>query len=116
MGIQFSVLSPPAEIDPIWRHQGAFWPYVLDAPNGSGGFDSQPPSLPPSPGLSYHTPRTPSSRHRSATPSHHSSGNTRYVFITFSFPFHLYISLFHDSCLDCALPYHLLYLEAVHLT
>ena len=46
------------------------------APNRSGGFDSQPPSLPPSPGLSYRTPRTPSSRHRSVTPSHHSSGNT----------------------------------------
>ena len=67
---------PPAEIDLIWHQQGAFWPYVLDAPNGSGGFDSQPPSLPPSPGLSYRTPRTPSSRHRSVTPSHHSSGNT----------------------------------------
>ena len=66
----------PAEIDPIWRQQGTFWPYVPDAPNGSGGFDSQPPSLPPSPGLSYRTPRTPSSRHRSVTPSHHSSGNT----------------------------------------
>ena len=22
---------PPAEIDPIWRHQDAFWPYVPDA-------------------------------------------------------------------------------------
>ena len=65
----------PAEIDLIWRHQGAFWPYVPDAPNGSVGFDSQPPSQPPSPGLSYRTPRTPSSRHRSATSSHHSSGN-----------------------------------------
>ena len=52
---------------------GCFWPYMLDAPTGSGGFDSQPPSQPPSPGLSYHTPRTPSSRHRSATLSHHSS-------------------------------------------
>ena len=66
---------PPAEIDPIWHHQDAFWPYVPDAPNGSGGFDSQPPSQPPSPGLSYRTPRTSSLRHRSATPSHHSSGN-----------------------------------------
>ena len=65
---------PPAEIDLIWRDQGAFWPYVPDAPNGSGGFgSSQPPSQPPSPGLSY---RTPSSRHRSVTPSHHSSGNS----------------------------------------
>ena len=67
---------PPAEIDPIWRHQGAFWPYVPDTYDGSGGFDSLPPSQPPSPGLSYRTPRTPSSRHRSVTPSHHSSGNT----------------------------------------
>ena len=60
----------PAEIDPIWHPQGVSWPYVPDAPNGSGGFDSQPPSQPPSPGLSYRTPRTPSSRHRSVTPSH----------------------------------------------
>ena len=67
---------PPAEIDLIWHQQGASWLYMPDAPNGSGGFDSQPPSLPPSPRLSYHTPRTPSSRHRSVTPSHHSSGNT----------------------------------------
>ena len=67
---------PPVEIDPIWHHQGASWPYVPDAPDGSGGFDSQPPSQPPSPGLSYHTPRTPSSRHKSVTPSHHSSRNT----------------------------------------
>ena len=66
---------PPAEIDLIWNHQGAFWPYVPDAPNSSGGFDSQPPSQPPSPGLSYCTPRTPSSRNRSVTLSH-SSGNT----------------------------------------
>ena len=37
---------PPAEIDLIWHQQGAFWPYVPDAPRGeSGGFDSQPPSL-----------------------------------------------------------------------
>ena len=67
---------PPAEIDPIWRHQGVNWPYVPDTYDGSGGFDSQPPSQPPSPGLSYRTPRTPSLRHRSVTPSHHSSGNT----------------------------------------
>ena len=53
----------PAEIDLIWHHQGASWPYVPDAPNGSGGFDSKPPSQPPSPGLSYCTPRTPSLRH-----------------------------------------------------
>ena len=68
---------PPAEIDPIWRDQGAFWPYVPNAPDGSGGSDSQPPSEPPSPGLSYRTPRTPSLRHRSVTLSHHSSGNSR---------------------------------------
>ena len=67
----------PVEIDPIWRHQGISWPYVPDAPEGSGGFDSQPPSQPPSPGLSYRTPRTPSLRHRSATLSHHSSGNSQ---------------------------------------
>ena len=48
-----------------------------NAPGGSGGFDSQPPSQPLSPGLSYRTPRTPSLRHRSVTPSHHSSGNSR---------------------------------------
>ena len=65
----------PVEIDPIWRPQGTSWLYVPDTLNGSGGFDSQPPSLPLSPGLSYHTPRTPSSRHRSVTPSHYSSGN-----------------------------------------
>ena len=57
----------PAEIDLIWHQQGASWLYVPDAPNESGGFDSQPPSLPPSPGLSYCTPTTPSLRHRSAT-------------------------------------------------
>ena len=51
--------------------------YVLDAPHGDDDDDSQPPSLPPSPGLSYRTPRTPSLRHRSVTPSHHSSGNGR---------------------------------------
>ena len=68
---------PPAEIDLIWHDQGAFWPYMPDAPNRSGGFDFQPPSQPPSPGLSYRTPRTPSLRHRSVTPSHHSSGDSR---------------------------------------
>ena len=68
---------PPAKIDPIWCDQGAFWPYVPNAPDGSGRFDSQPPSQPPSPGLSYRTPRTPSLRHRSVTLSHHSSGNSR---------------------------------------
>ena len=66
---------PPVEIDPIW-HQGASWPYVPDAPCGNDGDDSQPPSLPPSPGLSYRTPRTPSLRHRSVTPSCHSSGDS----------------------------------------
>ena len=48
-----------------------------DAPHGDDDDDSQPPSLPPSPGLSYCTPRTPSLRHRSVTPSHHSSGGSR---------------------------------------
>ena len=67
---------PPAEIDLIWRYQGASWPYVPDTYDESGGFDSQPPSQPPSPGLSYCTPRTPSSRHRSVTPSRRSSGTT----------------------------------------
>ena len=66
----------PAEIDPIWRDNGAFWPYVPNAPGGSGWTDSQPPSQPPSPGLSYQAPRTPSTRHRSATPSRHSSENS----------------------------------------
>ena len=67
----------PAEIDPIWRDHSAFWPYLPNAPGGSSEFDSQPPSQPPSPGLSYRTPRTPSSRHRSATPSHrYSFGDT----------------------------------------
>ena len=51
-------------------------PYVLDAPNGNGDDDSQPPSVPLSPGLSYHTPRTPSLRHRSVTQSHQSSGGS----------------------------------------
>ena len=65
---------PPVETDSIWHH-GPSWPYVPDVPRGNGDDDSQPPSLPPSPGLSYHTPRTPSLRHRSVTPSHHSSGS-----------------------------------------
>ena len=70
----------PTEIDPIWCDYGSSWPYVPDAP-GSGSFgSSQPPSEPPSPGFSYQTPRTPSSRRRSATPSHHSSrdGSSRH--------------------------------------
>ena len=66
----------PAEIDSIWCNQGVLWSYVPDTHDESGGFDSQPPSQPLSPGLSYCTPRTPSSRHRSATPSHHFFGNT----------------------------------------
>ena len=66
---------PPTEIDPIWHDHGAFWLYLPNAPGGNSEFDSQPPSQPPSPGLSYRTPRTPSSRHRSATPSHRSFGN-----------------------------------------
>ena len=67
---------PPVETDSIWHH-GPSWPYMLDAPHGNNGDDSQPPSLPPSPGLSYCTPRTPSLRHRSVTPSHYSSGGSR---------------------------------------
>ena len=67
---------PPVEIDSIWHH-GPSWPYVLDTPTGNGDDDSQPPSIPLSPGLSYRTPRTPSLRHRSVTPSHHSSGGSR---------------------------------------
>ena len=65
----------PVETDSIWCH-GPSWPYVPDVPHDNGDDDSQPPSLPPSPGLSYRTPRTPSLRHRSATLSHHSSGET----------------------------------------
>ena len=67
---------PPVETDSIWHH-GTSWPYVPDVPHGNGDNDSQPPSLPPSPGLSYHTPRTPSLRHRSVTPSHHCSGRSQ---------------------------------------
>ena len=67
---------PPVETDSIWHH-GSSWPYVLDTPCGNGDDDSQPPSLPPSPGLSYRTSRTPSLRSRSVTPSHHSSGRSR---------------------------------------
>ena len=66
----------PVETDSIWCH-GHPLPYVPDAPNGNGDDDSQPPSIPPSLGLSYHTPRTPSLRHRSVTLSHHSSGGSR---------------------------------------
>ena len=66
----------PIEADPIWYH-GPSWPYMPDAPHGSSYDDSQLPSIPPSPGLSYHTPRTPSLRNRSVTPSHHSSGGSR---------------------------------------
>ena len=66
---------PPVETDSIWHH-GHLIPYVLDAPHGDNDDDFQPPSLPPSPGLSYRTPRTPSLRQRSVTPSHHSSGGS----------------------------------------
>ena len=74
---------PPVETDSIWHH-GPAWPYVPDAPQGNGDDDSQPPSLPLSPGLSYHTPRTPSLRHRSVTLSHHSSegGHSRSQMLT----------------------------------
>ena len=53
---------PPVETDSIWHH-GHPVPYVPDAPNDGSDDDSQPPSIPPSPGLSYRTPRTPSLRH-----------------------------------------------------
>ena len=66
---------PPVETDSIWHH-GHPMPYVPDAPNGNGDDDYQPPSVPPSLGLSYCTPRTPSLRHRSVTLSHHSSGGS----------------------------------------
>ena len=52
-------------------------PYVPDVPNDGSDDDSQPPSIPLSLGLSYRTPRTPSLRHRSVTPSHHFSGGSR---------------------------------------
>ena len=64
---------PPVETDSIWHH-GHPIPYGVDAPNDG---DHQPPITPPSPGLSYHTSRTPSLRHKSVTPSHHSSGGSR---------------------------------------
>ena len=69
---------PPllVETDSIWHH-GPSWPYVPEAPRDDGDDVSQPPSIPPSPGLSYRTPRTLSLRHRSVTPSHHSSGGSR---------------------------------------
>ena len=65
----------PVEIDPIWQNGGS-WLYVPEPHYGSGGFgSSQPPSQPLSPGLGYRTPRTPSLRHRSVTPSHHASSH-----------------------------------------
>ena len=67
---------PPVETDFIWHH-GHPVPYVLDAPDNGDDDDHQPPISPPSPGLSYCTPRTPSLRHRPVTPSHHSSGGSR---------------------------------------
>ena len=66
---------PPVESDCIWHH-GHPVPYVPDAPDNGDDHHHQPPITPPSPGLSYHTPRTPSLRHRSVTPSHHSSGGS----------------------------------------
>ena len=65
----------PVETDSIWHH-GHPMPYVLDAPGNGSDDDSQPPTTPPSLGLSYHTPRTPSLRHRSVTPSHHPPGGS----------------------------------------
>ena len=65
----------PVETDSIWQH-GHPMPYVPDAPGNGDNNDSQPPISPPSLGLSYQTPRTPSLRHRSVTPSHHSSGGS----------------------------------------
>ena len=67
---------PPVETDFIWHH-GHPMPYVPDAPDNGNDDHHQPPISPPSPGLSYCTPRTPSLRHRSVTPSHHSSGGSR---------------------------------------
>ena len=49
----------PVETDSIWHH-GHPMPYVPDAPNNGDDNDHQPPITPPSPGLSYCTPRTPS--------------------------------------------------------
>ena len=66
----------PVETDSIWHH-GHPMPYVPDAPNNGDDDDHQPHFTPPSLGLSYCTPRTPSLRHRSVTPSHHSSGGSR---------------------------------------
>ena len=66
---------PPVETDSIWHH-GHPMPYVPDAPNNGNDDDDQPPFTPPSLGLSNRTPRTPSLRHRSVTPSHHSSGGS----------------------------------------
>ena len=66
---------PPVETDSIWHH-GHPMPYVLDAPHDGGDDDSQPPSIPPSLGLSYRTPKTPSLRHRLITLSHRSSGGS----------------------------------------
>ena len=65
----------PVETDSIWHHDHPI-PYVPDAPHDGSDDDCQPPSIPLSPGLSYRTPRTPSLRHRSVTPSHHSSGGS----------------------------------------
>ena len=42
----------PVEIDSIWHH-GHPMPYVPDAPHDGGDNDSQPPSIPPFPSLSY---------------------------------------------------------------
>ena len=70
------LLPLPVETNSIWHH-GHSIPYVPDAPNNGNDDDSQPPSLPLSSGLSYRTPRAPSLRHRSVTPSHHSSGGSR---------------------------------------
>ena len=67
---------PPVEMDSIWHH-GHPMPYVLGAPCDGDDDDSQPPSLPPSPGLSYCTPRTSILRHSSVTLSHCSSGGSR---------------------------------------
>ena len=65
----------PVKTNSIWHH-GHPIPYVPDAPNDGSDDDSQPPTTPLSLGLNYCTPRTPSLRHRSVTPSHHSSGGS----------------------------------------